>query len=89
MRTAQYLVAVLVTLVTIGVTDVALAACPNNTQTTIVYGNGIGRTSNEAQADLDNVLMPRVLAATTTIDPSCMTSHLAYDSNSWTRIIAS
>jgi hypothetical protein len=59
----------------------ARAVCPTNAQTTIVLGNGIGRTRAQAQRDLDNILMPALVSALPpTVDQSCITSWHAYDS---------
>jgi hypothetical protein len=61
--------------------DSALATCPGNTQTTIVFGNGILNTPDDAQFSLDSVLTPAVLQTLgTSVDPSCIEFALAYNS---------
>jgi hypothetical protein len=61
--------------------DAAFATCPGNTQTTIVFGNGILNTPDDAQFSLDSVLTPAVLQTLgTSVDPSCIEFALAYDS---------
>lgn len=60
--------------------DAALAVCPGNTQTTLFFGNGISSTRDEAQGYLDKILLPAVSQKLgTSVDPSCITSWLAYD----------
>ena len=59
----------------------ALANCLNGTPSTIVFGNGISTTLDEAQFSLDNVLKPAILQSLdATVDPSCLSFALAYDS---------
>jgi hypothetical protein len=61
--------------------DSVLADCVGNTQTTIVFGNGILTTQDDAQFSLDWVLSPAVLQAIgTRVDSSCIGFALAYDS---------
>ena len=57
------------------------ADCPNSARTTIVFGNGIGTSLDEAQNTRDHVLAPAILQApVAAADGSCITFALAYDS---------
>src|ERR1017187_7104074 len=58
----------------------ALADCSSGQQTTMVFGNGIGTTWDEAQSSLNHILKPAILQALRGGDPACFTFALAYDS---------
>src|SRR4051812_42680425 len=65
----------------IGLADDSYAACPGNTQTSIVFSYGVLTTPDAARSTLDNVLAPAVRERLGSgVDGSCVTFSAAQDS---------